>query len=531
MDQKEGSWMKSLFLDPEGDNLQEFEKALTISVRLFRLWWKGARGVASPLPSRDEIKMLVAASDEDFGSLPLTEPYIQLGPCIKALFRNARFNKNNMMNVHPTPLLPAVLSSLFAMLQNPNNLSPSTSPATTTMEDECIRQLAELVGFPAKRESVQCGGNIVSCGSLSNLTALMVAREKAYMKLEPPGESSREMGLFRAPRGVIVTTTSAHYSIQKAARILGLGNRSVVRVPVVGKSELAEFEKSGTPLKLKPSKEDYAEAIETIAKKKNQANSDRQVVISAVSTLGTTNTGTIEPIQPLVDLRNEFGFHLHVDAAIGGLALGLGEVKPKVRGVECVDSITIDPHKLGFLHYPCSAIVFREKSDLETIAVNTPYAGPCASTIEGSRPGSSAAGLWVALKILGVDGYIHIISELIELTRSLARQLGEAGFQVLHEVDLNTICFSLYSEGISRKRLNKLTSDLHSRLMADGKYLLGKVEDVSGVKVRDKPWQTDSEKVGLTAIKAWIMNPYTSESDLESLVSELDQKKRELAVK
>lgn len=519
-------------MDPEGDNLQEFEKALTISVRLFRLWWKGARGVASPLPSRDEIRMLISASDEGFGSSPLTEPYTQLGPCIKALFKNVRFNKNNMMNVHPTPLLPAVLSSLFTMLQNPNNLSSSTSPATTTMEEECISQLAELVGFPAKTESVQCGGNIVSCGSLSNLTALMVAREKAYMKSEPPGEgSSREMGLFRAPRGVIVTTTSAHYSIQKAASILGLGDRSVVKVPVAGKGELAEFEKSGTPLKLKPSKEDYAEAIETIDKKMNQADSERRLVISAVSTLGTTNTGTIEPIKPLVELRNEFGFHLHVDAAIGGLSLGLSEVKPKVLGVEYVDSITIDPHKLGFLHYPCSAIIFRKKSDLETIAVDAPYAGPYASTIEGSRPGSTAAGLWVALKILGVDGYSRIISKCIELTRSLAGQLGETGFQVLHEVDLNTICFSLFREGISRKRLNKLTSDLHARLMADGKYLLGKVEDISGVKIRDKPWQTESEKVGLTAIKAWIMNPYTSESDVESLVSELDQKKRELDVK
>jgi glutamate/tyrosine decarboxylase-like PLP-dependent enzyme len=155
--------------------------------------------------------------------------------------------------------------------------------------------------------------------------------------------------------------------------------------------------------------------------------------------------------------------------------------------------------------------------------------GKSARTIEGSRPGSSVAAFWVALKTLGKDGYNGIIGRCMSLTRFLGKLLSDNGFQVPHEIDLNTLCFSLYKDHESRRKLNKLTSDLYSRVIADGRYLLGKVEDIPGIEVRDKPWQQDSQKVGLTGIKVWIMNPYTSEKDLEALVDELNRKREELA--
>lgn len=529
MNQKNGISTRFMFMDPDGNNLKPFNEAVTASIRLLGLWWKGIDGASPPLLSDGDVKNLSSSFDEHPEPSLLKEPYTKLGPCIKALFGSVRFNKHNMMNVHPTPFLPAVVASLFTMLQNPNNLSPATSPATTLLEEECISQLADLLGFHEENGAVKCGGNILSCGSLSNLTALMVAREKTYSK-HYRGQSSEGLGLFGLPRGIIVTSKSAHYSIQKAARILGLGEGGVFEVPVADENEIAEFEKSGTPLKLKPTKEAYAEAFERIEKGTHGANSEGQLIISAVSTLGTISTGTIEPVQRLVDLRKEYGFHLHVDAAIGGLALGLSEVKCKAAGVEQADSVTMDPHKLGFLHYPCSAVIFRKKSDLDVISTDAPYVDSSASTIEGSRPGSGVAGLWVALKTLGSEGYNRIIGECIDLTRKLADHLVDVGFQVLHEVDLNTLCFSIGYDGKTRKKLNRMTSDSHARLVADGEYLLAKVEDLSGVMVRDRPWHSSSERVKVTGIKAWIMNPYTTESDLESLVNRLHEKKKELSI-
>jgi hypothetical protein len=100
---------------------------------------------------------------------------------------------------------------------------------------------------------------------------------------------------------------------------------------------------------------------------------------------------------------------------------------------------------------------------------------------------------------------------------------------MLHEVDLNALCFSLYKEGEPRKKLNSLTDDLHKRIAADGRYLVGKTDDVSGIRVRNKPWQKeDRERVSLTGIRVWIMNPYTSERDIEAFAEELNKKRKEL---
>jgi glutamate/tyrosine decarboxylase-like PLP-dependent enzyme len=517
------------FLDPEGRNFVELENALVKAVELIKLWWRGEQKHVSPRPSEDEAKKFMHSLEEQVKDTPFPVAYQQIESCIRVLYSDVRFNKSNLMNVHPSPLLPSLVASFVTMVQNPNNISATTSPATTLMEEECMIELARLVGFRGGGESRKPGGNIVSCGTISNLTALMVAREKAYMGPRGLGGLSLSHGgLFNAPRGIIVASRSAHYSIRKAARILGLGEDGVIEVPVADESELLDFEQSGVPLRLRPSKEVYAETLERIDKMAKDRDNKRQKIVSVVSTLGTINTGTIEEIQPLIDLKERFEFHLHIDAAIGGLALGLSEVKQKTQGVDLADSITIDPHKLGFVPYPCSAILFRDKSDLELISMDAPYVGSSASTIEGSRPGSNIAAFWVAMKSLGEKGYSSIIERCISLTRFLGNLLKDIGYQVIHDVDLNTICFSLRKEGQPLKKINKATRDLHARIIADGRYLVSIIEDISGIRVRDKPWLKDSEKTSLSGIKVWIMNPHMNEEDLESFIHVLEEKRKHL---
>jgi glutamate/tyrosine decarboxylase-like PLP-dependent enzyme len=163
------------------------------------------------------------------------------------------------------------------------------------------------------------------------------------------------------------------------------------------------------------------------------------------------------------------------------------------------------------------------------IAVDAPYVDSSARTIEGSRPGSSTAAFWVAMRSLGIKGYSHIIGRCINLTRFLGGLLEDKGYQILHEIDLNTICFSLRKEGLTRNSINKLTSELHARMLADGRYLVSITNDVPGLRIRNKPWLEDSEKTNLTGIKAWIMNPQMSERDLESFVDVIEEKRKQLS--
>ena len=137
MPEENASWTEGLLLDSDGQSLKRFEETLQTSIRLFRLWWKGLGVHHSPIPNSDEVKELISVTERELKSSPFPGTYTLVEQCIKLLFRNVRFDKNNMMNVHPTPLLPSVVASVFTMLQNPNNLSSATSPATTVMEEDC----------------------------------------------------------------------------------------------------------------------------------------------------------------------------------------------------------------------------------------------------------------------------------------------------------------------------------------------------------------------------------------------------------
>jgi glutamate/tyrosine decarboxylase-like PLP-dependent enzyme len=132
------------------------------------------------------------------------------------------------------------------------------------------------------------------------------------------------------------------------------------------------------------------------------------------------------------------------------------------------------------------------------------------------------------MKSLGEKGYSSIIERCISLTRFLGNLLKDIGYQVIHDVDLNTICFSLRKEGQPLKKINKATRDLHARIIADGRYLVSIIEDISGIRVRDKPWLKDSEKTSLSGIKVWIMNPHMNEEDLESFIHVLEEKRKHL---
>ena len=123
-------------------------------------------------------------------------------------------------------------------------------------------------------------------------------------------------------------------------------------------------------------------------------------LIAYVFTVGTTDTGTFEhpSTHALTKLKEEDVF-IHADAAAGGFALADPELRARLGGgLEKVDSVTIDGHKLGHLAYPKGAILFREKGWTHEILHEAPYLRNLAPTLEGSRPGTHAAAAWAAIR-------------------------------------------------------------------------------------------------------------------------------------
>jgi glutamate/tyrosine decarboxylase-like PLP-dependent enzyme len=521
-------------------------------------WWEPD----GPIPSEEEIGKLRAAVEERKKLLPLDPAYGELPELLKRLADGMRFNRRNYVNIHPSPFAPAVTAGLVTALQNPNNIVEEVSKATTAMEREAVVWMAEnLLGLP-KPADEQTGywGNLVSGGTLANITALLVARDYTYDKLSRPRPArvgARGVGGLKP--GVVIGTKASHYSIDKALWLLGLGSENLVRVPV-GYDEELRSRRFKDERFLKGLPTEWRELIgEALAEDKRRGERELASfyagehapfglqplgseiykaiyscftfdvpLIAAVLTLGTTDTGTIERIDAqAVDRLKQEDVFLHVDAASGGFFFGHDDVRQRLNKLDQVDSFTLDPHKTGLMHYPCGAVIFRDAGFREQIYHEAPYLGPLAPTIEGSRPGGPSAGLWLALRTIGPEGYRQVAERLFGFVARLENALRTGGkFQVLHERHTNALAVApLRQGGETRRDLNRLVRAVRERVVAERKFLVNLDRHLSAVKVFDTPPTrenpTPSEPLDIEALRIVVTNPLVRPEDAQVLADEL----------
>ncbi|MHA1649009.1 MAG: pyridoxal phosphate-dependent decarboxylase family protein [Candidatus Helarchaeota archaeon] len=532
---------RNYFLDPTGGNLENLLDTTLKAVKALGIWWKGADAKVSASDLGQKKKEL----EEFIKTHQFNDNYSQVKELLFRIMENVRFNRKNFINIHPPPFLPAVLASFLVSIQNPNNITENVSPATTIMEKECIEFYTRLIGYPS-----EAWGTLVCDGTLGNLTAILVARDDKYQRMA--GNQKMVIGiegLYSRQPGVILTTANVHYSIEKGMWILGIGTRNLIKIPVAiderhfqeaGLLENDRFEifknlhpeyeieiekfynHEQEPFSLLPRKEDFVKCLETLSK-------ENIPIIAILLTAGTTQTGTLENISELIELKTKYEMYFHVDAAIGGYALCVPEIKERLRGIEESDSVTIDGHKLGFVHYPCAAILFKKQIYKELIEHSAPYLHVLSPTIEGSRPGTSAAACWLAHDILTTKGYQAIIEKLLNQTRYLAECLKEENhYQIYHKIDLNTIVFGLNNLDIPRKKINRWNLEVAARLNRKGSFFVNTIQNLSDIKVRNSPSEKNSELVNIQGIRILIMNPFTDDAVINEFISELNQQRKKV---
>jgi len=536
--------------DPPNPVTEDLETVIVRHVLPFlKDWWSGP----SPIPTADE--MVAITQSIENRSEPLPAAFAKVPELLQRLAKAMRFNKRNFVNIHPTPFLPSVLAQFVVSIQNPNNIVTEVSEATSQMEREDIAWLAEhLFGL----RPGDAWGNVVSGGTVANLTALMVARDYTYDKLSRPRPGRiGPRGVVGLKPGVVLATAGSHYSLQKALWFLGLGHENLIRVPVCwdeqvemqlskekrfldgieqskkahihdaikrdrekGRDELADFYSGRqSPFCLQPLDSEILKTLYTCFQ-------FDVPLIACVLTFGTTDTGTIEQVNGLAiqQLKSEDVF-IHADAAIGGFAALSEKVRPRMEGFEHVDSFTVDGHKTGFLQYPCGAVIFRDKGFLQQIHHEAPYLVDLAPTLEGSRPGGGAAALWIAIQTLGAEGYRAVIDHLLIFTQRLAAAFASGGaFQVLHRVDLNTIAVApLPQPGETRETLNSLVKAVRERVVAEGDFLVNLDRGLASVKVKNDAGKgsTQENLVDIHALRIVATNPLVELSDAERLATML----------
>ena len=341
---------------------------------------------------------------------------------------------------HMTSALPYFMLPLSKIMiaLNQNLVKTETSKAFTPMERQVLGMIHRLVygqdgAFYRKfmHDPRHALGAMCSGGTVANLTALWVARNNAF-----PAEGSfrgiHQEGLFRALRycgcegTAILVSRRGHYSLRKAADVLGLGREFLIPVDT-----------------------DDDNKIQTDALREKCIELHRQKirVMAICGIAGTTETGNVDPLDAMADIAREFGAHFHVDAAWGGPTLFSRTHRDLMKGIEKADSVTFDAHKQLYVPMGAGLVVFRDPALASAVEHHAQYIIRKGSrdlgstTLEGSRPGMSML-IQSGLKILAREGYEILIDQGIDKARTFAEMIdNEPDFELITRPELNILTY------------------------------------------------------------------------------------------
>lgn len=301
--------------------------------------------------------------------------------------------------------VPAVAADLIAVITNTAVESWDQATATAVIEDRLIGFTAGLIGFPSS-----AGGTFTSGGTQSNLQALTIARDKVT-----------------GPRPVFLATDNAHYSVARAAHLLGLGPDGVVSVACDRRGRMDAH--------------DLERAL-------HRVRTQGMTPAAVIATAGTTDRGAIDPLEDIADLCERHQVHLHVDAAYGGALLCLPGDR-RLAGIDRADSTTVDFHKGFFQPVACSALLLRDASDLDHIRVNAEYLNPEDSgrlnladrSLQTTRR-FDALKLWVTLRSVGTAPIGEAFDRCCRTASAVAAELAARPDVELFEApQLSTVIF------------------------------------------------------------------------------------------
>jgi L-2,4-diaminobutyrate decarboxylase len=397
-------------------------------------------------------------------------------------------------HLHTPVLAPALAAELVLSALNQSMDSFDQAPAATLVEQELVVWLCRLAGLPEA-----ASGSFTTGGTQSNYLGLLLARDEFIERRW--AQCVRTHGLPPDARRLrILCSEAAHFSVEKSAIQLGLGTQSVVRVATDKR-----FRLSATALK---------EAIHT----QRRAGFEPMVV---VATAGTTDFGSIDPLEPISAVAAENGLWLHVDAAYGGALLLSKQHRRKLAGLAHSDSIGIDFHKAFFQPIPCSAFLLRDAAHFRHVRVHADYLNPeqheaggipdLVTTSVLTTRRFDALKLWVSLQAMGVDEVGSMIDRLLDLARIAAQKLAEERqFTLWCKPELGSVVFRYVPQDCDVDA-DAINAALPQSLFNSGAAVVGHTV------VRSQNF-----------LKLTFCNPCVSEPELDSLLRTIAQQGREL---
>lgn len=385
----------------------------------------------------------------------------------------------------PAPLPLAALMEMVSSISNQGmtvyEMGPWSSAVERVMIDLLGRELGLRPGF---------GGILTSGGSLANLTALLSARNLADREAWRRG--------LRGGGDVIISHEENHYSVERAAGILGIGAANCLKARV-------DWRRKMDPTRL----DDQLRRLRT----------EGRGVIAVVAAAGSTRAGVFDPLDEIAEVCERHDVRLHVDAAHGGAAALSPRYAFHLKGIERAASVTWDAHKMLFIP-ALSTYLFYQQADDQYHAVSQEASylfDPVArqddayntglGTIECTKR-AAALSLWACWSVYGRGLFADLVDVTFGMARACARRLeAEPDFELLAEPESNVVLFRhrpAFLQNVSDAAVSRYQARLRTALIRSGEaYIVPAID------------------AGVGALRMVVMNPLTTEDHFEGLIATL----------
>lgn len=388
---------------------------------------------------------------------------------------------------NPRPNFASILGDLITAAYNPQMAAWSQASFAIEAEAKIVRELGLKFGFPADR----IDGVFTAGGAEANLTAVICALNAQFPLFGKEGVRAC------AQKPIIFCSEEAHHSVQKAARVTGLGSTSVKTIPTNDRLQMD---------------------IRILEQELKASAEAGEAPFLLIATAGTTGQGTIDDLTALAEVAKKYKLWYHVDAAYGGAAILSAQLKDQLKGIEMADSITMDAHK--WLSVPMGAGIFiTAHPDIlsRTFRISTEYmpkdaeemnmVDPFTHSVQWSRR-FIGGKVYLSVLFFGWRGYEAVIDHQTGMGNLLREKLTAQGWVIKNQTVLPVVCFT----DSDYEQDPNFTKTVLSRVLARG-----------------KSWISMYPVKGVSTFRACMTNYATSEAELDELVAVLSEERKRYA--
>ncbi|HEY6795046.1 MAG TPA: aminotransferase class V-fold PLP-dependent enzyme [Kineosporiaceae bacterium] len=361
--------------------------------------------------------------------------------------------------------LAGVIDFVCSVVNQPSSFYEA-GQLPNVVERIMAEELGRLIGWaPGTFAMVTTSG-----GSLANLTALLAARNRRYPEFWDKGSPATATA-HPGFRPAIAVGADAHYSVIRAAGIMGIGESHVVRLPLDDEGRVR---------------------VDSVRPALADARRRGLDVFCLVATTGTTSRGAFDPLGQLARIAREHGMWFHVDGAHGASLLVSHQLRPRAREVWEADSLVWDAHKMLFVPAPCTLLFYRREEDSRSAFRQE------ASYVFADRPDAHSLldngdrnfectkrpmimALWALWALYGRQFFAQKIERVCEVTEAAHDVLSrEADFEVLHRPESNILCFRHRPARVRDEDVHDFQRNIRDHVRLRGKFFISKV-DIDGV--------------------------------------------------